>query len=81
MNSTQSNTQFLFDLYANWSRRMQENPNMTIEDFRSMFDEWHQPTLEPEEVSYKFDVGVMGSSPMRITKRLFLAAFFMPKNL
>lgn len=62
MNSTQSNAQFLFDLYANWSRRMQENPNMTIEDFRSMFDEWHQPTLEPEEVSYKIDVvaGVEG---------------------
>jgi len=62
MNSTQSNARFLFDLYANWSRRMHENPNMTIEDFRSMFDEWHQPTLEPDKVSYKFDVvaGVEG---------------------
>lgn len=62
MNSNQDNAQFLFDLYANWSRRMQENPNMTIEDFRSMFDEWHQPTLEPEDVSYKSDVvaGVEG---------------------
>lgn len=62
MNTNQHNAQFLFDLYANWSKRMQENPNMTIEDFRSLFDEWHQPTLEPEDVCYKSDViaGVEG---------------------
>ncbi len=28
-----------------------------------------------------FNVGVMGSSPMRITKAANLAAFFMPKSL
>lgn len=49
------NEQFLADLYANWSARMAANPNMTIEDFRSLFDEWHQPTLEPENVCYKSD--------------------------
>lgn len=56
MNMNQNNAQFLFDLYDNWSKRMAANPNMTIDDLRSMFDEWHQPTLEPEDVCYKSDV-------------------------
>ena len=53
MNQQGQNEQFLTDLYQNWSDRMTANPNMTIEDFRSLFDEWHQPTLEPENVCYK----------------------------
>jgi len=35
---------------------MAANPNLTIADLRSLFDEWHQPTLEPEGVTYKSDV-------------------------
>ena len=38
-----------------WSDRMAANPNMTIEDLRSLFDEWEKPTLEPEDVTYKTD--------------------------
>ena len=34
---------------------MAANPNMTIEDFRSLFDEWEKPTFEPEDVTYKTD--------------------------
>ena len=34
---------------------MSTNPGMTISDLRSMFDEWHQPTIEPEGVTYKSD--------------------------
>ncbi|MCM3588379.1 alpha/beta hydrolase [Mesobacillus maritimus] len=46
---------FLRDLYKGWSDRMEANPNMTIEDLRSLFDEWEKPTLEPEDVTYKND--------------------------
>lgn len=46
---------YLRALYQEWSDRMAENPNMTIQDFRSMFDEWEKPTLEPEDVTYKSD--------------------------
>ncbi|WP_249354825.1 MULTISPECIES: alpha/beta hydrolase [unclassified Ralstonia] len=34
---------------------MAANPGLTIADLRSLFDEWHQPTLEPEGVTYKSD--------------------------
>lgn len=53
---------FLRALYQSWSDRMATNPNLTIADLRSLFDEWHQPTLEPEGVTYKSDVlaGVEG---------------------
>ena len=34
---------------------MAANPNMTIEDLRSLFDEWQKPTFEPEDVTYKTD--------------------------
>lgn len=46
---------FLRELYQEWSDRMNANPNMTIADFRSLFDEWEKPTLEPEGVTYKSD--------------------------
>lgn len=46
---------FLRALYQTWSDRMAANPAMTIPDLRSLFDEWHQPTLEPEGVTYKSD--------------------------
>ena len=46
---------YLRALYQDWSDRMVANPNMTIADFRSLFDEWEKPTLEPEDVTYKSD--------------------------
>ena len=42
-------------LYQNWTDQMVENPDLTIANLRSMFDEWWQPALEPENVSYKSD--------------------------
>lgn len=52
----------LRDLYADWSEIMATTPDLTMRLFRSMFDEWHQPTREPEAVTYKEDVvgGVPG---------------------
>jgi len=46
---------YLKELYQVWSNRMVANPNMTIEDLRSLFDEWEKPTFEPEDVTYKTD--------------------------
>lgn len=46
---------FLRALYQSWTDRMVANPGLTIADLRSLFDEWHQPTLEPEGVTYKSD--------------------------
>ncbi len=43
-------------LYQSWTDQMVANPNLTILNLRSMFDEWSQPALEPEDVSYKSDV-------------------------
>lgn len=42
-------------LYQGWTDQMVANPNLTIANLRSMFDEWGQPALEPEDVSYKSD--------------------------
>lgn len=44
---------FLRALYQSWSERMAANPAMTIADLRGLFDEWQQPTREPEGVTYK----------------------------
>ncbi len=43
-------------LYQSWTDRMTANPGYSIADLRSMFDEWHQPTQEPEGVAYKSEV-------------------------
>ncbi|MCI4676465.1 alpha/beta hydrolase [Candidatus Mycolicibacterium alkanivorans] len=53
---------FLEALYRAWSSRMAADPQMSIGMLRSMFDEWHQPTKEPEAVTYRSDVvaGVEG---------------------
>jgi len=45
----------LRDLYQDWTNRMTANPDLSIENLRSMFDEWGQPALEPENVRYKSD--------------------------
>ena len=53
---------YLSELYRNWTARMAADPGMSIADLRSVFDDWHQPTLEPEGVTYKNDAvgGVEG---------------------
>ena len=38
-------------LYQSWTDQMVANPNLTIANLRSMFDEWGQPALEPENVT------------------------------
>jgi acetyl esterase/lipase len=50
-----SEADFLRALYQGWSDRMAANPAMGIADLRGLFDEGHQPTLEPEGVTYKSD--------------------------
>lgn len=45
----------LRDLYQDWTDRMTADPNLPIANLRSMFDEWAQPALEPEDVTYKSD--------------------------
>lgn len=43
----------LRDLYADWANIMATTPDLTMRLFRSIFDEWHQPTVEPEGVTYR----------------------------
>ncbi|MCK8672984.1 alpha/beta hydrolase [Rhodococcus sp. HM1] len=52
----------LRDLYADWSEIMAANPELSLRLLRSLFDEWHQPTVEPEGVTYREDTvgGVPG---------------------
>ncbi|WP_347784231.1 hypothetical protein [Pseudomonas kurunegalensis] len=50
---TSKESELLRDLYNDWSHRLTINPNISIKDLRSMFDEWAQPALEPENVRYK----------------------------
>ena len=42
----------LKELYADWSEIMAGTPELTMRLFRSIFDEWHQPTTEPTDVTY-----------------------------
>lgn len=46
---------FLEQLYADWSASMTSNPELPMRLLRSIFDEWHQPTREPEGVTYAED--------------------------
>ncbi|MFE4836017.1 alpha/beta hydrolase [Arthrobacter sp. NPDC056691] len=52
----------LRNLYADWAQIMATTPDLTMRLFRSIFDEWHQPTVEPEGVMYREDTlgGVPG---------------------
>jgi acetyl esterase/lipase len=43
---------FLEELYANWQSRMLANPDYSMEDLRAIFEDWHKPALEPENVRY-----------------------------
>jgi epsilon-lactone hydrolase len=49
-------------LYADWTEIISTTPDLTTRLFRSIFDEWHQPTREPEDVTYREDTvgGVPG---------------------
>jgi epsilon-lactone hydrolase len=49
-------------LYADWSEIIATTPDLTTRLFRSIFDEWHQATREPEDVTYREEVlgGVPG---------------------
>jgi epsilon-lactone hydrolase len=40
-------------LYADWSDIIATTPGLTMRLFRSIFDEWHQATREPEDVTYR----------------------------
>ena len=40
-------------LYADWSGIMAGTPELAMRLLRSIFDEWHQPTREPEDVTYR----------------------------
>ncbi len=40
-------------LYADWADIIATTPELTVRLFRSIFDEWHQPTREPEDVTYR----------------------------
>ena len=44
---------FLDDMYADWQSRMLANPEYSMEDLRAIFEGWHKPTVEPEDVRYK----------------------------
>jgi monoterpene epsilon-lactone hydrolase len=43
----------LHALYADWSTIIATTPGLTMRLFRAIFDEWHQPTREPEDVTYR----------------------------
>src|SRR3954453_2672747 len=43
----------LRDLYADWANLLATTPGLTTRLFRAIFDEWHQPTREPEDVTYR----------------------------
>lgn len=50
-----ADARFLDDLYAGWQERMLANPDYSMEDLRDIFEQWHRPTLEPEDVRYSSD--------------------------
>lgn len=52
---------FLDELYAGWQSRMLANPDYSMEDLRDIFEEWHRPTIEPEDVRYSS--GSVGGVP------------------
>ena len=59
---TSAGAEALRALYADWSEIIATTPDLTTRLFRAIFDEWHQPTREPEDVSYREDTvgGVPG---------------------
>lgn len=59
---TSEDVDFLGALYADWRELMAATPNLSTRLFRSIFEEWHQPTREPEDVTYREEeVGGVGA--------------------
>lgn len=56
-----ADARFLDDLYAGWQARMLANPDYSMEDLRDIFEQWHRPALEPEDVRYSS--GSLGGVP------------------
>ena len=50
---TSAESDALRALYSDWSAIIANTPDLTMRLFRSIFDEWHQPTREPEDVTYR----------------------------
>ena len=50
---TSAESDALRALYADWSDIIATTPGLTMRLFRSIFDEWHQATREPEDVTYR----------------------------
>ena len=46
-------SEVLADLYRNWGRRMAADPEMPIDEFRAMFEEWATITADPRGVAYE----------------------------
>jgi epsilon-lactone hydrolase len=44
---------YLAELYTSWVERMAAAPDMDLPTLRSLFEEWHLPTAEPEGVHYR----------------------------
>lgn len=57
-----SDVDILRALYADWSETLATPPGLSMRMLRSLFEEWHQPTREPEDVTYREDTlgGVPG---------------------
>jgi epsilon-lactone hydrolase len=51
--ATSAESDALRALYADWSEIIATTPELTTRLFRSIFDEWHQATREPEDVTYR----------------------------
>jgi acetyl esterase/lipase len=62
VSATSAESEALRELYADWATIMATTPDLTMRLIRSIFDEWHQPTVEPEDVTYREEVigGVPG---------------------
>ena len=48
-----SESEVLADLYRDWGKRMAADPEMPIDEFRAMFEEWATITAEPADVAYE----------------------------
>jgi monoterpene epsilon-lactone hydrolase len=53
MSATSAESETLRELYADWATIMATTPDLTMRLIRSIFEEWHQPTVEPEDVTYR----------------------------
>jgi monoterpene epsilon-lactone hydrolase len=51
--ATSAESDALRALYADWTEIIATTPELTTRLFRSIFDEWHQATREPEGVTYR----------------------------